>query len=67
MWRLGGRELPEEIDIDGGSDWIALNKKFCHYLVTSDDSLVSGLKHMYGYSLLPAEVSMGMYMYIVFL
>ncbi|KAK2569055.1 Xylosyltransferase 2 [Acropora cervicornis] len=32
MWRLGNRSLPPEIDIDGGSDWIALNRKFCHYL-----------------------------------
>ena len=59
MWRLGGRQLPEEIDFDGGSDWVALNKEFCSYLVTSNDSLVSGLKHLYGYALLPAEVSTG--------
>jgi len=57
MWRLGNRELPPDIEIDGGSDWIALNRKFCHYLVTSTDSLVTGLKHMYQYTLLPAEVN----------
>ena len=56
MWRLGERKIPPEIDIDGGSDWIGLNRKFCHYLVTSKDPLVSSLKHMYSYSLLPAEV-----------
>ncbi|XP_029185216.2 LOW QUALITY PROTEIN: xylosyltransferase 1-like [Acropora millepora] len=55
MWRLGNRSLPPEIDIDGGSDWIALNRKFCHYLVMSKDPLVATLRHMYGYSLLPAE------------
>ncbi|CAH3106757.1 unnamed protein product [Pocillopora meandrina] len=55
MWRLGDRKLPSDIEIDGGSDWIGLNKKFCHYLVTSKDPLVVRLKHMYGYSLLPAE------------
>ncbi|KAM7447918.1 Xylosyltransferase 2 [Porites harrisoni] len=55
MWRLGERQLPPEIDIDGGSDWIALNRKFCQFLVTSRDPLVTSLKHMYGYSLLPAE------------
>ncbi|XP_031573565.1 xylosyltransferase 1-like [Actinia tenebrosa] len=55
MWRLGNRSLPPGIDIDGGSDWIALNRKYCHYLVTSTDSLVTGLKHMYKYTLLPAE------------
>ena len=57
MWRLGERQLPPEIDIDGGSDWIALNRKFCQFLVTSRDPLVTSLKHMYGYSLLPAEVT----------
>lgn len=56
MWRLGERKIPPDIDIDGGSDWIGLNRKFCHYLVTSKDPLVTSLKHMYSYSLLPAEV-----------
>lgn len=55
MWRLGNRSLPPEIDIDGGSDWIALNRKFCHFLVMSKDPLVATLRNMYGYSLLPAE------------
>ncbi|KAL9955437.1 hypothetical protein ACROYT_G036765 [Oculina patagonica] len=55
MWRLGDRPIPPDIDIDGGSDWIALNRKFCHFLVTSKDPLVTTLKHMYSYSLLPAE------------
>ena len=56
MWRLGDRQLPPQIDIDGGSDWIALNRKFCHFLVVSKDPLVVSLRYMYGYSLLPAEV-----------
>lgn len=56
MWRLGDRKIPPDIDIDGGSDWIGLNRKFCHYLVTSKDPLVTSLKHLYSYSLLPAEV-----------
>lgn len=56
MWRLGDRQLPPEIDIDGGSDWIGLNRKFCHFLVMSKDPLVASLRYMYGYSLLPAEV-----------
>lgn len=56
MWRLGDKKIPPKIDIDGGSDWIGLNRKFCHYLVTSKDPLVTSLKHMYSYSLLPAEV-----------
>ncbi len=57
MWRLGGRTLPPTIDVDGGSDWIALNRNFVSYVITSQDSLVFGLKHMFKYALLPAEVS----------
>lgn len=56
MWRLGDRELPSSIDFDGGSDWIVLNRVFVQYVVNSEDSLVSGLKHLYKYALLPAEV-----------
>ncbi|XP_066924651.1 xylosyltransferase 2-like [Clytia hemisphaerica] len=55
MWRLGDRDLPSNIDFDGGSDWICLNRKFVDYLVHSDDTLVNGMKHMYRYALLPAE------------
>ena len=56
MWRLGERKLPDSIDFDGGSDWIALNRKFVNYVVFSKDTLVEGLKHFYRYALLPAEV-----------
>lgn len=56
MWRLGDRKLPPNIDIDGGSDWIGLNRKFCSYVINSQDSVVTGLKHIYKYALLPAEV-----------
>ena len=56
MWRLGDRQLPEEIDFDGGSDWICLNRKFVDYVVNSRDTLVLGLRQLYGYALLPAEV-----------
>ncbi|XP_065659775.1 xylosyltransferase 1 isoform X2 [Hydra vulgaris] len=55
MWRLGERKLPDTIDFDGGSDWIALNRKFVEYVVFSEDTLVLGLKHFYRYALLPAE------------
>jgi len=55
MWRIGDRKLPPTIDIDGGSDWIALNRKFCEYVLHSKDSVVTGLKQMYKYALLPAE------------
>eukprot|EP00794_Sanderia_malayensis_P009135 gene9135-10108_t len=55
LWRIGGRNIPEAIDVDGGSDWIALNRDFCYYVVNSQDNLVLGLKHMFQYALLPAE------------
>ena len=57
MWRIGPRSLPEGIHIDGGSDWFMLNREYIKYLVNSQDLVVLGLKHMYHYSLLPAEVS----------
>ena len=56
MWRLGDRTLPDTVDFDGGSDWIGLNRKFVNYVVHSEDTLVNGLKHLYSYALLPAEV-----------
>jgi len=40
-----------------GSDWIALHRDFVEYAVRSDDDLVSGLKTVFKYTLLPAEVS----------
>ena len=56
MWRVGDKVLPRKISIDGGSDWIGLNRKFAEYVVNSDDTLVTGLKRMYAFALLPAEV-----------
>ena len=57
LWRVGPRTLPEGIRIDGGSDWICLYKDFVEYLITSQDDLVTGLKELYKYTLLPAEVT----------
>ncbi|XP_017786273.1 PREDICTED: xylosyltransferase oxt isoform X2 [Nicrophorus vespilloides] len=56
MWRTGDRQLPWGIQIDGGSDWIALSRKFVNY-VASDypDQLVEGLLVFFKYTLLPAE------------
>jgi len=54
MWRLGPRQLQEGIRIDGGSDWICLTRKFIQYVI-SNDTLLSGLKSFWKYSLLPAE------------
>ena len=42
--------------MDGGSDWLCLNRGFVDYVVNSRDQLVTGLKKIYSYTLLPAEV-----------
>ncbi|XP_069195840.1 xylosyltransferase 2-like [Procambarus clarkii] len=46
-----GRRIP----VDGGSDWLCINRDFVEYVVNSQDQLVKGLKKSYSYSLLPAE------------
>jgi len=56
LWRLGKRPLQKGILYDGGSDWITLYRDFCEYSVSSQDSLVTGLKESYKYTLLPVEV-----------
>lgn len=56
MWRIGPRALPNGIHIDGGSDWFMLNRQYVDYLVSSQDQIVLALKHMFHYTLLPAEV-----------
>ncbi|MEQ2197792.1 Xylosyltransferase 2 [Xenoophorus captivus] len=56
MWRLGERNIPEGLEVSGGSDWFALTRRFVDYVVSSRDKLVLGLKQFYSYALLPAEV-----------
>ncbi|KAG8565011.1 hypothetical protein GDO81_012664 [Engystomops pustulosus] len=55
MWRLGERQIPEGIVLDGGSDWFALTRTFVKYVTYTDDVLVSELRRFYKYTLLPAE------------
>lgn len=55
MWRLGERELPKGITVDGGSDWIALNRKFVDFLINSGNEQVDQFKVWFNYTLLPAE------------
>uniref|UniRef100_A0A4W3K029 Xylosyltransferase 2 n=1 Tax=Callorhinchus milii TaxID=7868 RepID=A0A4W3K029_CALMI len=55
MWRLGDRQIPEGIVVDGGSDWFALTHKLVEYVMNTQDELVIKLKHFYWYTLLPAE------------
>lgn len=54
MWRVGDRTLPNGIQIDGGSDWIALSRSFVRY-VTAEDELIRGLLRVFHHTLLPAE------------
>ena len=55
MWRVGNRPLPRDVTIDGGSDWIVLNRNYSRYLATDRSHYLTELKHYYKYSLLPAE------------
>uniref|UniRef100_U3D6H8 Xylosyltransferase 2 n=1 Tax=Callithrix jacchus TaxID=9483 RepID=U3D6H8_CALJA len=55
MWRLGERQIPAGIVVDGGSDWFVLTRSFVEYVVYTDDSLVAQLRQFYTYTLLPAE------------
>jgi hypothetical protein len=43
--------------MDGGSDWVGLPRQFCEYAINSEDKLLTGLRKLYKYTLLPVEVS----------
>lgn len=56
MWRIGDRQLPWGLQIDGGSDWVALSRDFVDYVARNDvDDLVTGLLVVFKHTLLPAE------------
>ncbi|KAJ8931234.1 hypothetical protein NQ314_015878 [Rhamnusium bicolor] len=56
MWRVGDRRLPYGVQVDGGSDWVALSRKFVQYVANPiPDDLVSGLLKIFKHTLLPAE------------
>lgn len=56
MWRIGDRILPDGIQIDGGSDWVCLSRKFVSYVTDENkDILIDGLLKIFHYTLLPAE------------
>lgn len=56
MWRIGDRDLPNGIQIDGGSDWIGLSREFVEYITNSNkDMLLEGLWTVFSHTLLPAE------------
>lgn len=55
MYRLTERTMPKGIEIDGGSDWLAINREFSEWLVFSKDENLEQLKVWFNYTLLPAE------------
>lgn len=58
MWRIGDRDLPHGIQIDGGSDWVGLSRAFVRYITSYDDGpdeLLVGLLRIFNHTLLPAE------------
>lgn len=64
MWRTGDRLLPAGIQIDGGSDWVALSRPFVAFVTgggggggtdAAPDPLVAGLRRIFEHTLLPAE------------
>lgn len=56
MWRIGDRTLPAGIQLDGGSDWIALSRNFVEYVAQPyPDDLIAGLLRIFKHTLLPAE------------
>nr|CAJ76263.1 protein-O-xylosyltransferase [Drosophila yakuba] len=57
MWRIGDRKLPAGIQVDGGSDWVALSRPFVAYVThpKEDDELLQALLKLFRHTLLPAE------------
>lgn len=57
MWRIGDRKLPIGIQVDGGSDWVALSRTFVQYIIEKKqtDPLLQGLLIIFQHTLLPAE------------
>ncbi|XP_060066628.1 xylosyltransferase 1-like [Ylistrum balloti] len=55
LWRVAQRAFPTGFRLDGGSDWVTLHRDFCSYVSQSDSELVSGLKQVFKYTLLPVE------------
>ncbi|KAH8278229.1 hypothetical protein KR044_002927 [Drosophila immigrans] len=57
MWRIGDRKLPAGIQVDGGSDWVALSRPFVRYVTqpSKEDTLLQELLRIFRHTLLPAE------------
>lgn len=58
VWRIGRRQLPLGIVYSGGSDWYALPRQFCTYILIQSEnpsSLVNALVQLFNFTLLPVE------------
>lgn len=58
VWKIGRRKLPLGVVYSGGSDWFALPRSFCFYILDNlnkPSSLVESLVRVYNFTLLPAE------------
>ena len=56
MWRLSDREIPKNLQLDGGSDWFALNRDLCLYSISdNDDGTLQEINKWFNFTLLPAE------------
>lgn len=56
MWRVADRKIPFGVQMDGGSDWVALSHNFVSYVASDEpDELVAGLILLFKHTLLPAE------------
>ncbi|XP_030372520.1 xylosyltransferase oxt [Scaptodrosophila lebanonensis] len=60
MWRIGDRKLPAGIQVDGGSDWVALSRPFVAYVTHpeaagAERELLDALLVIFRHTLLPAE------------
>jgi hypothetical protein len=47
--------LPSGIWLDGGSDWVILDRQLAQYAIYSQDEIVNDIKQFYANTLLPAE------------
>ncbi|EFO99978.1 CRE-SQV-6 protein [Caenorhabditis remanei] len=54
MFRIGKREFPQNLRIDGGSDWVGIHRDLAEYSI-SDDELPKKLRKTFESILLPLE------------
>lgn len=57
MWRLSDRAIPKNLQLDGGSDWFAIDRSTAEYATdkTIDDGTLREVNQFFNFTLLPAE------------